>query len=70
MTTKEMIEKYNSTLDRIDNYYKTGIVEKRSLTAKEKDEIVNLQIQAQDLKEKIQKAKTEARNGATVVIDG
>lgn len=70
MTTKEMIEKYNSTLDKIDNYYKNSIVYKRSLTASEKDEIVNLQIQAQDLKEKIQKAKEEARNGATVVIDG
>lgn len=70
MDVRALKEKYNSTLDKIDSYYKSGIVGRRSLTASEKEKIVELNIQAEELKEQIQKAKEEARAGAYVVTEG
>lgn len=70
MDIKQAIEKHNAILDKIDSYYKSGIAEKRDLTSKEKDEIVKLNLQAHDLKEAIDKARTEARSGAKVVTEG
>lgn len=67
MTIKEMVEKHNSLLDKIDALYETGVTEKRSLTSEEERNIVELRAEALVLKEKIESAKAEARSGAVVV---